>query len=299
MYLALFWVSIQDLYTLLRMVRASMDTVFFLASKIIWALISPDSLIVILGVSAWVAAILNWQRISRSLLASCALLLLLIGFFPVGEWLIAPLENRFTSNVALPNEVDGIVVLGGAISPRMSNIWQQAELGDGADRLTNFLYLARLYPDAQLVFTGGSGSVTEQDFKEAEMARILFDQLGLAERAIIYESESRNTSENARNSKELVSPGEAENWLLITSAFHMPRSVGVFCKEGWKVQAYPVDHYSQRGNLLRPDFSLSENLSVLKTAIREWVGLVAYRLSGRTDRLLPGRENSCSAASIE
>ncbi|PCI75851.1 MAG: hypothetical protein COB20_11945 [SAR86 cluster bacterium] len=276
-----------------------MDTVFFLASKIIWALISPDSLIVILGVSAWVAGILKWQRISRSLLAGCALLLVLIGFFPVGEWLIAPLENRFTTNAALPSEIDGIVVLGGAISPRMSNIWQQPEVGGGADRLTNFLYLARLYPNAQLVFTGGSGAVTEQEFKEAEMAQILFDQLGLAERAIIYESESRNTSENARNSKELVTPKDEENWLLVTSAFHMPRSIGVFCQEQWIVQPYPVDHYSQKGNLLRLNFSFAENLSVLRVAVREWVGLVAYRFSGRTDRLLPGINNNCTATGVE
>ena len=265
-----------------------MDTVFFLASKIIWALISPDSLIVILGVSAWIAAIVKWQRISRSLLASCALLLVLIGFFPVGEWLIAPLENRFTTNAALPSEVDGIIVLGGAISPRMSNIWQQPELGGGADRITNFLYLARIYPNAQLVFTGGSGAVTKQEFKEAEMAQILLDQVGLAERAIIFESESRNTSENARNSKELVTPDNNENWLLITSAFHMPRSIGVFCQQQWAVQPYPVDHYSQKANLLRVNFSFGENLLVLGVAIREWVGLVAYRVSGRTDRLLPG-----------
>lgn len=276
-----------------------MDTAFFLASKIVWALISPDSLIVILGVSAWIAVLLNWQRVSRALLASCALLLLVIGFFPVGEWLIAPLENRFTSNAALPGEVDGIVVLGGAISPRLSNIWQQPELSGGADRLTNFLYLARLYPNAQLVFTGGSGSVTEQEFKEAEMARILFDQLGLAERAIVFESESRNTSENARNSRELVSPEDDENWLLITSAFHMPRSIGVFCQEGWSAQAYPVDHYSQKGHLLRINFSFGENLSVLGTAVREWVGLTAYRLSGRTDRFLPGERNNCAVTGIE
>ena len=276
-----------------------MDTVFFLASKIIWALISPDSLIVILGVSAWIAAILNWQRVSRSLLASCALLLVLIGFFPVGEWLIAPLENRFTTNAALPSEVDGIVVLGGALLPRMSNIWQQPEINGRADRLTNFLYLARLYPNAQLVFTGGNGAVTEQEFKEAEMARILFDQLGLAERAIIFESESRNTSENARNSKQLVTPKNDENWLLITSAFHMPRSIGVFCQQQWLVQPYPVDHYSQKGNLLRLNFSFGENLIVLRTAIREWVGLVAYRISGRTDRLLPGIKNNCTAMDVE
>lgn len=276
-----------------------MDTIFFLASKVIWALISPDSLIVILGVSAWIAAILQWQKVSRYLLASCALLLVLIGFFPVGEWLIAPLENRFATNAALPSEVDGIVVLGGAILPQMSNIWQQPEVSGAADRLTNFLYLARLYPNAQLVFTGGSGSVTEQEFKEAEMAQILFDQLGLAERAIIFESESRNTSENARHSKELVTPENDENWLLVTSAFHMPRSIGVFCQEQWIVQPYPVDHYSQKGNLLRINFSFGENLSVLKTAVKEWTGLVAYRISGRTDRLLPGIDNNCAATDVE
>jgi uncharacterized SAM-binding protein YcdF (DUF218 family) len=276
-----------------------MDTVFFLASKVILALISPDSLIVILGVSAWIAAILKWQRVSRSLLASCALLLVLIGFFPVGEWLIAPLENRFTTNAALPSEVDGIIVLGGAILPRLSNTWQQPEVNGGADRLMNFLYLARLYPNAQLVFTGGSGAVSEQEFKEAEMAQILFDQLGLAQRAIIFESESRNTSENARHSKELVTPESDENWLLVTSAFHMPRSVGVFCQEQWIVHPYPVDHYSQKGNLLRLNFSFSTNLSVLRRAVKEWVGLVAYRISGKTDRLLPGRANNCAATDVE
>tara|TARA_B110000881_G_scaffold177532_1_gene162671 strand:- start:1096 stop:1770 length:675 start_codon:yes stop_codon:yes gene_type:complete len=223
----------------------------------------------------------------------------LIGFFPVGEWLIAPLENRFTTNAALPSEVDGIIVLGGAILPRLSNTWQQPEVNGSADRLINFLYLARLYPNAQLVFTGGSGAVSEQEFKEAEMAQILFDQLGLAQRAIIFESESRNTSENARHSKALVTPESDENWLLVTSAFHMPRSIGVFCQEQWIVHPYPVDHYSQNGNLLRLNFSFSTNLSVLRRAVKEWVGLVAYRISGKTDRLLPGRANNCAATVVE
>lgn len=271
-----------------------MDTVFFISSKIAWALISPGSLIVILGVSAWAALMLKWQRLSRGLLASCALLLLLIGCFPVGEWLITPLENRFTSSAALPQDVDGIIVLSGAISPQRSSIWQQPEMDNASERLTNFLYLASLYPDTQLVFSGGTGAVTAQEFKAAEMARVLFDQLGLAERAIVYESESRNTAENVRNSKELVTPAADENWLLVTSAFHMPRSVGVFCQQRWPVQAYPVDHYSQKGNLLRLEFRFSDNLAVLETAMREWIGLLAYRISGRTDRLLASETNSCA-----
>lgn len=271
-----------------------MDTFFFLVSKIGWAIISPDSLIVLLGVAAWLSLVLGWQKLSRRLLAYCAFLLLFVGFFPVGEWLISPLENRFVANAALPAQVDGIIVLGGAISPRLSNVWQQAELNGSADRLSNFLYLANLYPSAQLVFTGGNGSITDQEFKAADMARILFDQLGLAERAIIYEGESRNTYENAVNSKALISPGPEENWLLVTSAFHMPRSVGVFCAQQWPVQPYPVDHYSMKDDLLRLNFNFTNNLTILGIAIREWVGLVAYRITSKSKQLFPGDQNYCS-----
>ncbi|MDA1369726.1 MAG: YdcF family protein [Proteobacteria bacterium] len=276
-----------------------MDSVFFVASKLIWAVISPDSLIVLLGVLAWISLVIGWQKLSRRLLSACALLLLLVGFLPLGEWLIAPLENRFAANTALPAEADGIIVLGGAISPVDSQAWNQVEIGSAGDRLTNFLYLAGLFPDAQLVFTGGSGAVTQQEFKEAEFAQYLFEQLGVTDRAIIYESESRNTFENALNSKELLSPAEGEKWILITSAFHMPRSVGIFCQQEWVVTPYPVDHYSRKGDLLRVEFNFSGNLSLLVTAVKEWVGLVAYRITGRTDQLLPGSENYCGVPLTE
>lgn len=272
-----------------------MDNVFFIASKVIWALISPDSLIVILGLSAWLALAFGWLKLSRRLLSCCALLLLVLGFLPVGEWLIAPLENRFNANAALPARADGIIVLGGSISPVTSAAWDQVELGPGADRLTNFAYLANLYPSAQLVFTGGSGSLTTQEFKAADSAQILFEQLGISDRAVIYERESRNTYENAVNSKALVTPAAGENWVLITSAFHMPRSVGIFCQQDWSVTPYPVDHYSRKGNLLRVNFSFAGNLGLINTAIREWIGLIAYRFSGRTDRFLPGEDNYCGS----
>lgn len=270
-----------------------MDTVFFIASKLIWAVISPDSLIVILGVGAWLATVAGWQKLSRRLLAFCALLLIVIGSFPVGEWLIAPLENRFQANSALPANVDGVIVLSGAISPVLSEIWGQVEFGGAGERLTSFRYLADLNPRAQLVFTGGTGSLTTQEYKAADYARFLFEQLQLGERAIIYESESRNTAENAANSKALVNHQDGENWILITSAFHMPRSVGIFCQQQWPVHAYPVDHESRRGNLLRLQFNFADNLELLRTAVREWVGLIAYRVSGRTDRFLASDENNC------
>ncbi len=270
-----------------------MDNLFFYASKLIWTLITPDSVLVFLGVGAWISLMLGWKKLSRSLLTATALMLLTIGLFPVGEWLISPLENRFPANAALPGRVNGIIVLGGSIEPLKSQQWQQVEMQASAERLSNFLYLANIYPDAQLVFSGGNGQVTRQDFKEAEMAQVLFEQLDLGERAIVYESESRNTYENVLNSKHLLNPGEQENWLLVTSAFHMPRSVGVFCRQQWKVLPYSVDHYSIKDQLLRIQFSFSDNLEILRIATREWVGLIAYRLSGKTDRLMPSAQNFC------
>lgn len=272
-----------------------METFFFFASKLIWALVSPDSLLMILAIGAWLAAALGKQAIARRLTSIVALCVLLIGCFPIGEWLIAPLEKRFPANVALPGNTDGIIVLGGALSPTLSSIWKQPELGGGADRLTSFRYLASLYPNAQLVFSGGSGSLTQQQYKEADSAQVLFEQMGISERAILYESESRNTVENVTNTKQLLNPTDTENWILITSAFHMPRSVGVFCQQQWRVTPYPVDHHSRTGQLLRLELNFAGNLGLLTTAMREWVGLIVYRLAGNTEQLLPGTKNFCGA----
>lgn len=273
-----------------------MDTLFFITSKLLWAFVSPDSLLVMLGVSAWFASVIGRVRLSRQLSSVFAFSLIVIAFLPLGEWLIAPLENRFPANVALPANSKGLIVLGGAISPTLSNIWGQPELNGAAERLTNFYYLANLYPDAQLVFSGGNGSVTEQQHKEANAAKVFFEQLGLNDRAILFEGESRNTIENVKNSKALVNPGADENWILVTSASHMPRAVGVFCQQDWKITPYPVDHRSKTGELLRLNFNFAENLSLLTSASREWLGLVAYRLLGHSNQLLPGSKSFCGAA---
>ena len=270
-----------------------MGSVFFFTSKIVWALITPGSLLVILGMFAWLSLVAGWQKISRLFLSLTALFLLLVGTLPLGEWLISPLENRFAANAALPMNPAGVIVLGGAVNPALSDTWGQTEIGGAAERLTAFIYLANLYPDTQLVFTGGSGSLTEQAYKEADYTRFLFEQLDMGDRAIIYESESRNTAENALHSIKLLNPQAAEEWILITSAFHMPRAVGVFCQAGWPVTPYPVDHYSDKGELLRIDYRFSDNLRTLETAIHEWVSLLAYRITRQTDRLLPGDQNQC------
>lgn len=272
---------------------AIMDTVFFITSKLLWALVSPDSLLVMLGVGAWFASVIGRIRLSRRLGSVFAFSLIMIGFLPLGEWLIAPLENRFPANVALPANSKGVIVLGGATLPTLSNTWGQPELNGAAERLTSFYYLANIYPDAQLVFSGGNGLIAEQQHKETDTAQMLFEQLGLDGRAILFEGDSRNTVENAKNSKALVNPAAGDNWILVTSASHMPRAVGIFCQQDWKVTPYPVDHRSRTGELLRLHFNFAENLTLLKSASREWLGLIAYRALGHSNQLLPSSESFC------
>ena len=271
-----------------------MENPFFIGSKFGWLLFSPGNAITLLTVFAWLFLVFGWLKLSRSFLSSVVFLMLITCTLPVGEWLLAPLENRFSANPALPISPAGIIVLGGAVDPVMSEAWGQTEIGEAAERVTTLLYMANLYPDSQLVFTGGSGLISEQSFKEADYVAFLFDELSLDERAIFFESESRNTEENVMNSKALLNPEPDQDWILVTSAFHMPRAVGVFCQANWPVIPYPVDHRSNRNNLLRLSLDFSKNLSLLEEAAHEWVGLIAYRITGRTDRFMAGDHNQCS-----
>jgi uncharacterized SAM-binding protein YcdF (DUF218 family) len=137
------------------------------------------------------------------------------------------------------------------------------------------------------VFTGGTGSLDKQEYKATDIARILFQQQGLDIDRVVFERESRNTYENALLTRQLIQPQEGQTWLLITTAWHMPRSVGIFCKQQWPVIPFPVDHVSTPSNLMPVRLLFAENLRGLNIAIKEWVGLFAYYLTGKTTALLP------------
>jgi len=264
-----------------------MDTLFFYISKLVWLLVSPDSLLLVLIILSLALLYIGKIKQAKILLTTISLLLIIIASFPVGEWLLYPLESRFQTNPNLPDKVDGIIVLSGAEDAELYHIWKQVELGAAAERDITFLTLARQHPKAKLVFTGGSGSLTKQEYKGADVAKKLFEQLSFDTTKIIFERESRNTYENVIYSKDLVKPIKNENWILITTGWHMPRSVGIFCKAKWPVIPYPVDHQTNKDNLFRIDFDLANNLYTLKTAIKEWLGLFAYYLSGKTTSFFP------------
>ena len=258
----------------------------FFLSKVLWELVRPSTLL--LSVTALGTLLLwsRWHRLGRGLVSTTLVLLLLPAVLPLASVLEGPLENRFPQP-ALPSQVDGIIVLGGAESPATSAARRQVVLNGAGERLLKGLELAKRYPQAKLVFSGGSGALYGGGPSSAGVAERLFNDFGIDRARTVLERRSRNTHENARFALEQARPRPGETWVLVTSAMHLPRSVGLFRKAGWQVIPYPVDYQSPGYVTFAPSLRFVEALAYVDNAAREWIGLVSYRLLGRTDALLP------------
>lgn len=258
----------------------------FSIGKILWLLVNPGNFCVLI-----LAAGLIWRgRGGRAFLVLGTAGLAVISVLPLSGRLAQPLEDRFLGNPPLPERVDGIIVLGGAIEPWLSRERGQIILNDAAERLTETMALARRHPEARVLFSGGNGNLLQEGGAEAVEARTFFGALGLDPARLLVEDESRTTYENVIFSQALVKPAEGENWVVVTSAIHMPRAVGCFRRAGWRVIPYPVDYRTPPAGRRDFDFDLARGLAIVVRAAREWVGLAAYRLLDRTDAFFPGRE---------
>lgn len=264
-----------------------MNDLFFYSSKIIWYLISPSHLTLFLLSICIFLLFTSYHQNARKILCVILFFIWTIALFPVGSWLYYPLETRFQHNPKLPEAVDGIIVLGGSVSPSMSQYWQQLETNQYHERLTAFIQLAKIYPEAKLLFTGGSAAIKDNQPTEAEFVRHYFIESGVSGSRLIIEDKARNTAENIQYSKTLVKPQPDENWVVITTAFHMPRSVGLFCQINWPVIPYPVDHVSNPETLFNVNLNLADHVASLEGASHEWIGLLAYFLTGKIDEILP------------
>jgi uncharacterized SAM-binding protein YcdF (DUF218 family) len=262
---------------------------FFELSKVLGFFTVPSNLFFLIAAAGLILMFTRFARSGRRLAVIGLVLLALAGFSPLGNALILPLEQRFPAWDASRGAPDGIIVLGGAIGPAMSDARGEPSLNEAAERMTVVAELARRYPSARIVFSGGDGSLLGQSGAEAKHALPLFESFGIERRRIELEAGSRNTAENATLSKTLVNPKPGERWLLITSAHHMPRSVGCFRRAGFAVEAYPVD-WRTRGpvDLLSLFGGLAAGLARTDVAAREWIGLLAYWFTGQTSELLPG-----------
>jgi uncharacterized SAM-binding protein YcdF (DUF218 family) len=271
---------------------------FFIASKVLGFLAVPSNVLILIGIIGVILLATRWRRAGVALMGIGIVLLAIAGFSPLGNALILPLEDRFPPWDPGRGAPDGIVVLGGSVSAAIS-AWRHApQLNESAERITTGAALARRYPKARLVFTGGSARLVFNEAKEGDYAEQLLLSLGIPRERLTIERRSRNTWENAVFTKALVKPKPGERWLLVTSAAHMPRAIGIFRKASFPVEAYPVD-WRTRGpvDLAWPFYGESDGLARVDVAAHEWIGLAAYWISGRTSAFFPGPAPPISPAS--
>ncbi|OIN93314.1 MAG: hypothetical protein AUJ20_04665 [Comamonadaceae bacterium CG1_02_60_18] len=217
-------------------------------------------------------------------LGSCTLaLLLVLGWEPLPDALLRHLEQQYPpiAHEKIDPSTVGVVVLGGALES--AYVWSvpgQSALNDAAERLTEALALLRQRPHLKLLFTGGEGELLGSDLPEAERAKVFFAGQGLCPEHILFEAASRTTYENALLGKQLAGVDSQQPWLLLTSAWHMPRAMATFRQAGWNVSAYPVDF---RAGASTPwtQYSMDQGVKKWRLALHEMLGLLAYRLAGR------------------
>ena len=262
---------------------------FFVISKVLGFFATPSNIVVSIGILGLLLLPTRFARMGRRLAFASVILVAILGLSPIGNLLILPLEERFPAWDPANGTPDGIIVLGGSIAPDVSAARSEVALNESAERLTAVAELARRYPRARIVFSGGTGALIFDEGAEADFALRLFESFGIPRGRVLLEDRSRNTLENAILSKDLARPQPGERWLLVTSAYHLPRAVGAFRKAGFPVEAYQVD-WRTRGakDLLRPFWSVGDGLRRVDTAVREWVGLAAYWMTGRSSELFPG-----------
>lgn len=264
-----------------------MDDALFLLSKLFWFAVRPNTLALFLALIGLVLVWRGrWRRGRWWLLPGLGYYLVILAT-PASQWITMPLEDRFARPEPPPAHVDGVVVLGGAVDQVLTEAHGIPALNGAAERMTEMMVLAHRFPAARLIFTGGQGTFIQGSLTEADVARRLWTAMGLPEARVAYEDRSRNTFENAVLTHEMAQPKPGETWLLVTSAQHMPRAMGVFRAAGWDPVPWPVNYTTGGTPRAWYDAPFPTRLNQFEGALREWVGLLAYRLLGRTQSLFP------------
>jgi uncharacterized SAM-binding protein YcdF (DUF218 family) len=259
-----------------------MGDLFFLASKTLGMAARAETWLLAMAMLAVVAAWRGRMRAARLWVTLTFASLAALTLWPLGDLLLRPLEGRYPANPPL-DRVDGIIVLGGAEDIDAMRRWGQPALNEGAERVIAGAELARRYPEARLIYTGGTGALNDTGSARDPSTIVtgIWAGLGVPQAQITVEAASRNTSENARFTHEIVRPRPGQVYLLITSAFHMPRSMEAFGRAGWPgLVAWPVD-FRSGGLEAGPGWQLGQHLADLDLALKEYLGLLIYRLAGK------------------
>lgn len=261
---------------------------FFLLSKLFWVLVQPLNALCILG-GLGLLVRLRWDLAGQRMLNAAMIGILVFGLLPLGPLLMTYLETRYPTPKQLPGKIDGIIVLGGAFEAHTATVTGEIAANDNIERAFCFAELAKKHPEAQLVFSGGAGDIVHPDAMEADVAKKFFMLAGLGDRKIRYEEKSRNTYENVLYSMEMLDPRNGENWVITTSAYHMPRTAGIFKKFGWRIIPYQCDIRTDGTyeSAFRRLPNIAGNFQMLNLAMKEIIGSIVYYVTDKSAFILP------------
>jgi uncharacterized SAM-binding protein YcdF (DUF218 family) len=216
--------------------------------------------------------------------------LVIASLSPLGNMLLTPLEQRFPGLRFPDQPIDGIIILGGSYDTQIRGYVSTIILGEDTAPMAVVANLARRYPQAQIFFSGGDDP-SKTGLGEAATAKQIFVSFGIDAARISIEDRSRNTRENALFSYRTIKPSPNSVWLLVTSAYHMPRATGAFRKAGFKVIGFPVGWRTHGWrDFWWPERSATDNLRRIDIAMHEWAGLSVYWLLGYSNEWFPAVE---------
>ncbi|MBP1843155.1 uncharacterized SAM-binding protein YcdF (DUF218 family) [Rhizobium petrolearium] len=260
----------------------------FLISKFFWLAAQPLSIAFGLAALATLLVFAGRPRLAGTLSLLAALVLFVTLYTTTGTAALQVLEARFPKPRQEPADLTCMIVLGGALETEVTTSRGGMEFNQAADRFVETLRLALHHPQARILISGGDGSISGVYEGEAEASERFFSAFGIPADRLVKENTSRTTYENTVNTAGLLKSRGLENCLLITSAYHMPRSVGLFRKAGIQVVPWPVDYRTSGIAGLSLDFTQpSLNAQLTTTAAREWMSLTAYYLTGRIGDVFP------------
>ena len=257
----------------------------FYLSKILWLILNPFNIFIFVTLLSIFLYFVKLRRLSLIIFLINFVFIALISFLPIGSYLIYNIEKEYHSYIKPPDQVDGILILGGATNPLLYNEYNQISLNGSSERLVESVFIIKKFDKAKVIFSGGSGILNRPDFDHAQVAKSFYKKIGIEIDKIIFEDNSRNTYENIIYSKKIANPKINENWLLITSASHMKRALLIADKNNWDLIPYAVDFKNIKEFKLIPNLNLLSNLNSFQQGSHEWLGLVSYYLMGITDKV--------------
>lgn len=260
----------------------------FILAKLFWIVAQPLCLAFLMGTVGILALVMK-RRATALVFGAAGLIILFVALFTsTGIYLVQDLEDRFPRPGQLSPDPACLIILGGGIDTEPGSTRGGYSLNDDGDRYIEAVRLARLYPAARIIMSGGDGSIDGGHVSEAEIIGRLFRDFGIDPERVTNDATSRDTYENAMHTKAILAESGLARCLLITSGFHMPRAVAIFRHLGIDVIPWVTDYRSTGSESLRLDFRQpSRNAAMLTVAMKEWIGMLAYYATGRLSSLYP------------